>query len=81
MSPEIISQSGELRMLLLILTIVAFLIYLTGKSLGLGRALALISIYFVFILYIIGRSEEVEITNYISEYLNQMVQLISIQWL
>lgn len=80
MSPEIILQSGELRMFLLILTVVAFIIYLSGKKLGLGKAIALIAIYIVFLLYIIGRSEGVEITNQIAEYLLYVVDIIAIQW-
>ncbi|NOR87517.1 MAG: sodium:calcium antiporter [Bacteroidales bacterium] len=80
MSPEIIMQSGELRMFLLILTVIAFLLYITNKTLGLGKAVALISIYFIFLLYIIGRSEGVEITNTIAHYLNSVVDLISINW-
>jgi len=81
MSPEIILQSGELRMFLLILTIVAFFIYLSGKSLGLAKGIALISIYFVFLLYIIGRSENVAITETIAHYLLKVVDLIAIKWI
>jgi len=80
MSPDIIEQSGELRMFLLILTIIAFIIYLSGKKLGLAKAFALISIYFIFLIYIIGRSEGVEITNSIAEFLNKIVNLIAIKW-
>lgn len=80
MSHEIILQSGELRMFLLILTVVAFIIYLSGKKLGIGKAIALIGIYVVFLLYIIGRSENVEITNQIAGFLLEIVDLISIKW-
>lgn len=80
MSPDIILQSGELRMFLLILTVVAFIIYLSGKKLGIGKAFALISIYIVFLLYIIGRSQNVELTNTIAEFLLKVVDLIAIKW-
>lgn len=80
MSPEIILQSGELRMFLLILTVVAFIIYLSGKSLGIGKAIALISMYIVFLLYIIGRSEGVEITNQIADFLLTIVDFIAVKW-
>jgi len=80
MTPDIIEQSGELRMFLLILTIVAFVIYLSGKKLGVGKAIALISIYFIFLLYIIGRSENIEMTNSVADFLNQIVNLIAIKW-
>ena len=81
MSSEIILQSGELRMFLLILTVVAFVIYLFSKKLGLGNAIALIGIYVIFLVYIIGRSEGVEITNTIAHYLNKVVEFISINWI
>ncbi len=81
MSPEVILQSGELRMFLLILTVIAFAIYLFNKKLGLGTAISLISIYVIFLVYIIGRSEGVEITNTIAHYLNKVVELISINWI
>lgn len=81
MSEDIIVQSGELRMFLLILTIVAFLIYISGKKLGLRKAIVLISIYFVFLLYIIGRSYDLEFTTTFAEFLNKIVELIAIQWI
>ena len=81
MSEDIIVQSGELRMFLLILTIVAFLIYISGKKLGLKKAIVLISIYFVFLLYIIGRSYDLEFTTTFAEFLNKIVELIAIQWI
>ena len=80
MSPDIILQSGELRMFLLILTVVAFVIYLSGKKLGIGKAFALISIYIIFLFYIIGRSQDVAITNTIAEFLLKVVDLIAIKW-
>lgn len=80
MSPDIILQSGELRMFLLILTVIAFIIYLSGKKLGLAKAFALISIYVIFLLYIIGRSENIAITNDIAEFLLKIVDLIAIKW-
>lgn len=80
MSHDIIVQSGELRMFLLILTVVAFIIYLSGKKLGLGKAIALISIYFVFLLYIIGRSFGWPLTEDFAESLHRIVDLMSINW-
>ncbi|MCK5775066.1 MAG: sodium:calcium antiporter [Bacteroidales bacterium] len=81
MSPEVVAQSGELRMFLLLLTIVAFGIYMTKNGLGVKKGIALISIYIIFLLYIIGRSEGVEITNTIAHYLNYVVDLIAINWI
>jgi len=81
MSPDVVSQSGELRMFLLLLTIVAFGIYMTKNGLGVVKGIALIGIYVVFIVYIVGRSEGIEITNTIAYYLNQVVDLIAIKWI
>ncbi len=81
MSPQVVAQSGELRMFLLLLTIIAFGIYMTKNGLGVVKGVALISIYVVFIVYIVGRSEGVAITNTIAYYLNQVVDLIAIKWI
>lgn len=81
MSPQVVAQSGELRMFLLLLTIIAFGIYMTKNGLGVLKGVALISIYVVFIVYIVGRSEGVAITNTIAYYLNQVVDLIAIKWI
>ncbi len=80
MSPDTILESSELRMFLLLLTVVAFVIYLSGKTMGLKKAIALSGIYIFFLVYIIGRSEDVAITNTIAEYILQMVDAISFKW-
>jgi len=81
MSPEVVAQSGELRMFLLLLTIIAFGIYMTKNGLGIGKGVALISIYVIFLVYIVGRSEGVGITDTIAGYLNYVVDLIAIKWI
>jgi cation:H+ antiporter len=69
MSPEIAQQSGELRLLLLALTIVGFLVYYIGRrgvtsggtryvEMKKGKAVLLLAIYLVFVVYIIGRSQD-----------------------
>lgn len=80
MSPEIVLQSGELRMFLLILTVLAFTIYISAKKLGVWQALVLIGFYFIFLLYIIGRAYDYEIANNIAEYLVKIVDKLSIKW-
>jgi len=81
MSPEIIVQSGELRMFLLILTVVAFIIYLSSKKLGLAQAYALIGIYFIFLLYILSRSFDLfPIFEDFANFLSEIVKLIAIDW-
>lgn len=76
MSEEVIKQSGELRMLLLIVTIMAFLIFISGKVIGKFKAFLLLLIYVFFVAYIVGRSFEVPIVNSLSEALTQIVEFI-----
>ncbi|MCD2259169.1 sodium:calcium antiporter [Psychroserpens luteolus] len=56
MSPETIENVGQLRILLLILTVVVFLIFVFAKK-GVKRSHAklLITLYFVFVAYSIGK--------------------------
>jgi cation:H+ antiporter len=67
MTQETMDLSGELRVLLLLLTVVGFLVYLVGRrgreehgwrTVGMGRlnALALLAIYCVFVAFVLGRS-------------------------
>ena len=70
MSPETIQFSSELRILLLFLTVLAFLIYFVGSKMGLAKALMLIGIYILFVGYICGRSMDADWANRISEALN-----------
>jgi Ca2+/Na+ antiporter len=79
MPEELIDLSAELRFLLLILTIICVLIYTTGKYIGRGKALLLLGLYFLFILYIIGRSSGNEITTSISEFLIGALEAVGIR--
>jgi len=72
MRPETIQFSSELRILLLFFTVVAFLIYFTGKKMGLVKALMLIGIYVLFTSYICGRSMDAEWANQISLILDNI---------
>lgn len=67
MTQETVDLSGELRILLLLLTVVGFLVYLVGRrgreehgwrtvSMGRWNALALLAIYLVFVAFVLGRS-------------------------
>lgn len=69
MAPEIVAQSGELRLLLLTLTIIGFLIYFVGKrgesadgtryvEMRRGKALLLLAVYFSFVVYVVGRCQD-----------------------
>jgi cation:H+ antiporter len=87
MSPDVAQQSGELRLLLLALTIIGFFIYFIGKrgvtesgvqyvEMKRGKAFLLLAIYCVFVLYIIARSQDSPIAESISSVLQSVLQLI-----
>ena len=79
MPEELINLSAELRFLLLLLTIICFVIYTTGRFMGRGKALLLLGIYFMFILYIIGRSAGNEFATGISEVLLGTLEMLGIR--
>lgn len=67
MNSETIIQSAELRVLLLLLTVIGFFVYLVGRSgkdenggatIGMGKlnAVLLLALYGLFLVYILGRS-------------------------
>jgi cation:H+ antiporter len=87
MSADVAQQSGELRLLLLVLTIIGFFIYFIGKrgvtesgvqyvEMKRGKAFLLLAIYCVFVLYIIARSQDSPIAESISSVLQSVLQLI-----
>ena len=87
MSPEISRQSGELRLLLLALTIVGFFVYFIGKrgtsangskyvEMRRGKALLLLAIYAGFVMYIIGRSQQHPWAELLSQQLQSVLQLL-----
>lgn len=78
MPPEIQALSSELRLLLLLLTVLAVFIYTTGKYMGKTKAMMLLSIYFLFVLYIIGRGSGNELAGSIAEVLRGIIELFNI---
>ena len=79
MPEELINLSAELRFLLLLLTVIAVVVYTTGKYMGKGKALLLLGIYFLFILYIVGRSAGNEFAASISEILLTVLEYVGIR--
>ena len=79
MPEELINLSAELRFLLLLLTVVAVVVYTTGKYMGKGKALLLLGIYFLFILYIVGRSAGNELATSISHVLLSVLEFVGIR--
>ena len=78
MHAETIEQSSELRMLLLILTILSFIVYIFRKSIDSVQAYLLLSIYAVFTLYVIGRGANHPVTSEIAEFLRSIVSYLNL---
>lgn len=72
MSPETVANVSELRILLFILTVVAFFIYIGSKKLGRISAILLILIYVIFTIYILGRSADNETAEVIGQSLRHI---------
>ncbi len=79
MPEDLISLSAELRFLLLILTVIAVFVYTTGKFMGKGKALLLLGIYFLFILYIVGRSAGNPLAAEVAEVLLGILEVVGIR--
>lgn len=84
MSEEVSRQSGELRLLLLVLTVVGFCVYFIGRrgidsngkqyvEMKRNKAFLLLAIYSFFVLYIVGRSQDNAMAQSISESLQQFL--------
>jgi cation:H+ antiporter len=78
MHGEIIALSSELRMLLLILTVLAFGIYIYSNRIRLIHAILLLSLYAIFSLYVVGRSLENDFVVAIGEGLQYLVSFLNI---
>jgi len=84
MTPEVITQSAELRVLLLFLTILGYFfgkrsISETGRRtvpMGRNKAFLLLAIYGSFVFYIISRSAGAGWATKISENLQRLVELL-----
>ena len=78
MPPEIVNLSTELRFLLWLLTIVAVLIFTTSKHMGKGKAMLLLSIYVLFVIYIVGRGSGSPVAQSIADWLVSTVRFFKI---
>ena len=77
MNPETIKFSSELRILLLILTIVSFIIFYFGKTMGKLKAFLLLGIYCLFTAYIVsisaGFSWAISISNFLEKIYSSLL--------
>jgi Ca2+/Na+ antiporter len=78
MNEETIEQSSELRMLLLLLTMLAFGVYTFRKIINHVQAYLLLGIYSVFMLYVIGRGANHPLANEIADFLQSIVAYLNL---
>lgn len=76
MSVDTVKNVAELRILLFILTLIAFIIYISRTKLGGMSAFLLLLIYVAFTLFILGKSMDAEFSNEISLFLNSVNEVI-----
>jgi len=76
MSPETVQNVSELRILLFILTFIAFIIYISRPKLGVMSAFLLLLIYIAFTCFILGKSVDAEFSNEISSFLTSVNEVI-----
>ena len=78
MSEDIIDLSSELRLLLLLSTVAALVVFTTGKYMGRGKAFILLGIYVFFVTYIVGRGTGNEWAQSIADGLVSVVHFFNI---
>lgn len=78
MPPEIVDLSSELRFLLWLLTVVAVVIFTSGNYFGKRKSYLLLTIYVLFVLYIVGRGSGNEIAQSIADWLVSVVKFFRI---
>ena len=72
MSPETVQNVSELRILLFVLTFLAFIIYISRTKLGVTSASLLLLTYFAFTLFVLGKSVDANFSTEISGILNSI---------
>ena len=77
MPEEMVALSSELRFLLWILTAGVLIIFVSGKTMGRGKAIFLLGFYFLFVLYVIGRGSDNAIAQSIADWLVSTVNLFT----
>ena len=78
MPPELIDLSSELRFLLWLLTVLAVIIFTSGSYFGKTKSYLLLSIYVLFVLYIVGRGSGNEFAQGIADWLVSVVKFFRI---
>lgn len=78
MSQEMVDLSGELRFLLWLLTAVVLIIFVWGGYIGRFKASLLLALYFLFVLYVVGRGAGNEYAQAIADWLVSIVRHFSL---
>ena len=78
MPPELVDLSSELRFLLWLLTVLAVIIFTSGNYLEKRKSYLLLSIYVLFVLYIVGRGSGNEFAQSIADWLVSVVKFFKI---
>ena len=78
MNPETIRIGSEIWAFLFIITLCAFLIFFIGKHFNRKKVIMLIGFYILFMLFVIGKSYDLEIVNKLSQILLRIVEIIKI---
>ena len=74
MNPETIRIGSEIWAFLFIITLCAFLIFFIGKHFNRKKVIMLIGFYILFMLFVIGKSYDLEIANQVSTFLLKLVE-------
>lgn len=74
MNPAVVDDITELRVLLVVLTVFAFLIYITGNTLGKFKASLLLTLYGLFAFYIFSKAYELEYAVTLGDWLSSWVK-------
>jgi cation:H+ antiporter len=87
MAPDVVTQSSEIRLLLLVFTVMGFLVYFLGHrgvsndgvkyvEMGRGKALMLLLVYLAFVAFIITRSAGYAWVGSVSGFLQSMLDVL-----
>jgi len=74
MSSETIRIGSEIWAFLFIITLCAFLIFFIGKHFNRKKVIMLFGFYLLFMIYVIGKSYDLEIANQVSTFLLKLVE-------
>jgi len=72
MSPQTVEDVAVLRILLLGITVLAIGVFYFGRSMGRGKAILLISLYVLFLAYILGDPAILDYNSSITEFLHEI---------